>query len=70
MKVNKDIIHEERIAKTSSILEKLKEIYRDRVIKELNKLDEENLRLAEQFNKEENTRKKIRELIVREVHIS
>lgn len=61
------MISEEKIAKSSSILENLKVVYREKVMAELNKLEQENQRLEEQFHKEENTRKKIRELIVREV---
>jgi hypothetical protein len=62
-----DLISDERIAKTSSILEKLKEVYRAKVMSELNKLESENMLLEEQGHKEENVRKKIRELTVREV---
>lgn len=66
-RVNLELITDERIAKTSSALEQLKEVYRSRVMDEINKLEGENMMLEEQSHKDENTRKKIRELTVREV---
>lgn len=55
-----------QIGKVHAALEKLKQGYREKVILQLNKLEAENKRLEEQINKEDNTRKKIRELTVRE----
>ena len=45
----------------------MKTLYRKRVMLELNKLEQEGLLLEEQIDKDDNIRKKIRELTVREV---
>jgi hypothetical protein len=57
---------EAQIGKVHSAIERLKQMFREKVMLELNKFETENKRLEEQINKEDNTRKKIRELTVRE----
>lgn len=60
------IIGEAQIGKVHSAVERLKQMFREKVMLELNKFETENKRLEEHINKEDNTRKKIRELTVRE----
>jgi hypothetical protein len=55
-----------QIGKVHAAVERLKQVFREKVVLELNKLEGETKRLEEQVNKEDNTRKKIREMTVRE----
>ena len=65
--INVGTAENEHIGKIHSAVENMKKIFREKVMLELNKLEQENQLLEEQVSKEDNTRKKIRELTVREV---
>lgn len=55
-----------QLGKVHSAVERMKQVFREKVMLELNKYELENKRLEEQIGKEDNTRKKIREMTIRE----
>jgi hypothetical protein len=55
-----------QLGNVHAAVERMKQVFREKVMVELKRLEFENMRLEEQIGKEDNTRKKIRELNIRE----